>query len=93
MKRNLLACVMLFILFGSVGVMAGSYIFSASEIKYDNTESGSSTDIQSAIDEVYEKKSKCPDGKVCINDVLVYGTLAYLIATKSQGKITDFSVN
>ena len=42
-------------------------VISASNVSYSNTSSKlSSTDVQSAIDELYTKaKTNCPDGYIC----------------------------
>ena len=53
-KNNIFGFILGALIFGTGGVLAATYCAS-SEVSYDNTESGmQSTDVQAAIDELYE---------------------------------------
>ena len=54
LKSNIIVLCLIVLLFGTAGVYAATY-FPSNDVTYDNTESGlSSTDVQGAIDELYE---------------------------------------
>ncbi len=53
------------LLFVSVNVFGLSYINSSQET-YDNSESGlKATNVQEALDELYERANTCPEGYTC----------------------------
>ena len=53
LKNRVFLCILTALIFGTIGVSAATY-FESSAVIYDNTESGlSSTDVQGAIDELY----------------------------------------
>ena len=55
LKNRIFLCILIAIIFGTIGVSAATY-FSSSSVTYDNKESGlSSTNVQGAIDELYTK--------------------------------------
>ena len=54
LKSKIIVLCLIVLLFGTAGVYAATY-FPSNDVTYDNTESGlSSTDVQGAIDELYE---------------------------------------
>lgn len=57
-KSRVFLCVVIVLVFGTIGVSAATY-FPSNDVTYDNKESGlSSTDVQGAIDELYNTCSK-----------------------------------
>ena len=68
-KRNILGIIIGGLIFGTAGVYAATY-FPSGDVTYDNTESGlSSTDVQGAIDELYNACSEATMAPTLGNDI------------------------
>lgn len=70
LKNRIFLCILIAIIFGTIGVSAATY-FSSSNVTYDNKESGlKSTNVQGAIDELYNTcKTSDSGGKELLNNV------------------------
>lgn len=70
LKNRIFICILTAIIFGTIGVSAATY-FSSSNVTYDNKESGlKSTNVQGAIDELYNTcKTSDSGGKELLNNV------------------------
>lgn len=81
--------IILGIVVSSISVYAATTI-NSKDVEYSNTTSGlTSTNVQSAIDEVAEKaKSNCPDGYRCTRDVKV-GDYIKMTPTSTNYQLTE----
>ena len=75
MKNKKIFIILIILFFTSISVVyAGTYLYYSNEVSYDNSGSSlSSTDVQSALDELYNKSQNetypttCPAGYTCTN--------------------------
>ena len=83
------------IIISGTGVYA-AILYASSDVGYDNTSSGmSATNVQDALDELYQKALACPNAPVKIGDYisLTPTQTSYTIKTSLTGYSSDQTIN
>ena len=83
------------IVFGTLGVYAATTLLSQSVYYNKSTSGASSTNVQGALDELYEKAKKCPNAPVKLGDYISLTPTknTYTIKTSLTGYNTDQTIN
>lgn len=83
------------IVFGTLGVYAATTLLSQSVYYNKSTSGASSTNVQGALDELYEKAKKCPNAPVKLGDYISLTPTknTYTIKTSLTGYDTDQTIN
>ena len=83
------------IVFGTLGVYAATTLLSQSVYYNISTSGASSTNVQGALDELYEKAKKCPNAPVKLGDYISLTPTknTYTIKTSLTGYDTDQTIN